>query len=210
MSTLTPREPAPPARMHNALSSGATMLGIVAIMWILEGIDVVLGNSLDNLGIHAHTSAGLWQIFLAPWLHYGWAHLTSNSVPLFVLGWLVLVRSRRDWAISAVVIVICSGLAAWAFSPPGSITLGASGVVFGWLAFLLVKGLFTHKLSDIVIAVMVFLVYGSVLWGVLPGTSGVSWQGHMGGAIGGVASASLLHRHREPPAVTSSYPNPYR
>ena len=164
MSTLTPREPAPPSRMHNALSSGATMLGIVAIMWILEGIDVVLGNSLDNLGIHAHTSAGLWQIFLAPWLHYGWAHLTSNSVPLFVLGWLVLVRSRRDWAISAVVIIICSGLAAWAFSPPGSITLGASGVVFGWLAFLLVKGLFTHKLSDIVIAVMVFLVYGSVLW----------------------------------------------
>lgn len=93
MSTLTPREPAPPSRMHNALSSGATMLGIVAIMWILEGIDVVLGNSLDNLGIHAHTSAGLLQIFLAPWLHYGWAHLTSNSVPLFVLGWLVLVLS---------------------------------------------------------------------------------------------------------------------
>lgn len=72
---------------------------------------------------------------------------------------------------------------------------GASGIVFGWLAYLLVRGLFTKRLHDILIAIIVFLIYGSVLWGVLPGAAGVSWQAHLGGAVGGVISASRLARH---------------
>jgi membrane associated rhomboid family serine protease len=91
--------------------------------------------------------------------------------------------------------MVCSGLFAWCFSAPGTITLGASGIVFGWLAYLLVRGLFTKRLHDILIAIIVFLIYGSVLWGVLPGAAGVSWQAHLGGAVGGVISASRLARH---------------
>lgn len=86
------------------------------------------------------------------------------------------------------------GTFAWCFSAPGTITLGASGIVFGWLAYLLVRGLFTKRLHDILIAIIVFLIYGSVL-GVLPGAAGVSWQAHLGGAVGGVISASRLARH---------------
>ncbi|WP_130866725.1 rhomboid family intramembrane serine protease [Acidipropionibacterium timonense] len=170
------------------------MAAVVGIMWVIEALDVALGNSLDEFGIHSWSLSGLWEIFTAPWLHYGWAHLAGNSVPLFILGWLVLVEGTRTWLVSAFVITVCSGLAAWAGSAPGTVTLGASGIVFGWLAYLLVKGLFTRRLGDIVLAVIVFLIYGSVLWGVLPGTAGVSWQGHLGGAVGGVIAASVLTR----------------
>lgn len=188
------RRPNPPERTNSIGFSAGIMALVVGIMWALEAIDTALGNSLDEFGIHAWTLDGLWEIFTAPWLHYGWAHLAGNSVPLFVLGMLVLIESTRVWVVSAVIITICSGLLAWVASPPGTVTLGASGIVFGWLAYLLVKGLFTHRISDIVLAVIIFLVYGSVLWGVLPGAAGVSWQAHLGGAIGGIISARWASR----------------
>lgn len=170
------------------------MVGVVAVMWLLEVIDTAMGGALDGLGIHSRSLQGLWEIFTAPWLHVGWAHLAGNTIPLLVLGWLILVDSTRTWVVSGLVVTVCSGLAAWIGSSPGTVTLGASGVVFGWLVFLLVKGLFTHSVGDIVLAVIVFLVYGGVLWGVLPTASGISWQAHLGGAIGGVLAAWLLTR----------------
>lgn len=108
------------------------MTVVVAIMWVLEVVDTVLGNTLDQFGIHSWTGQGLWEIFTAPWLHYGWAHLAGNSVPLFVLGMLVYMESTSTWVISGLMITVCSGLFAWFFSAPGTITLGASGIVFGW------------------------------------------------------------------------------
>ena len=189
------RQAPPPIRTNSIANSAGVMAVVVAIMWILEVIDTMLGNTLDHFGIHSWTGQGLWEIFTAPWLHYGWAHLAGNSVPLFVLGMLVYLESTRTWIVSGLTIMVCSGLFAWCFSAPGTITLGASGIVFGWLAYLLVRGLFTKRLHDILIAIIVFLIYGSVLWGVLPGAAGVSWQAHLGGAVGGVISASRLARH---------------
>ncbi|MDN6440621.1 MAG: rhomboid family intramembrane serine protease [Acidipropionibacterium jensenii] len=168
------------------------MAGVVAVMWLLEIIDAATGGALDTLGIHARTVDGLWQIFTAPWLHHGWAHLAGNTIPLLVLGWLVLMDSTRTWLVSALIVTVRSGLFAWVASPSGSVTLGASGVVFGWLTFLLVKGIFTRDIGDIVLAVIVLFVYGGVLWGILPTASGVSWQAHLGGAAGGVLAAWLL------------------
>ena len=91
---------------------------------------------------------------------------------------------------------MASGLAIWLFSPPGSITLGASGIVFGWLTYLLVRGFYSGSFAQIGIGVVVFLVYGGILWGVLPSDAGVSWQGHLGGAVGGVLAARWLHGRR--------------
>lgn len=170
------------------------MVGVVGAMWLLEVIDTFAGGALDSLGIHSWSLQGLWEIFTAPWLHHGWAHLAGNTIPLLVLGWLVLVDSTRTWVVSGLVITVCSGLAAWLGSGPGTVTLGASGIIFGWLTFLLVKGVFTRSIGDIVLAVIVFLIYGGVLWGVLPGATGISWQGHLGGAVGGVIAAWLLTR----------------
>ena len=189
------RQAPPPIRTNSIANSAGVMAVVVAIMWILEVIDTMLGNTLDHFGIHSWTMQGLWEIFTAPWLHYGWPHLVGNSVPLFILGMLVYLESTRTWIFSGLMIMVCSGLFAWCFSAPGTITLGASGIVFGWLTYLLVRGLFTKRLRDILVAIAVFFIYGSVLWGVLPGAAGVSWQAHLGGAIGGVISASRLARH---------------
>ena len=156
------RQAPPPIRTNSIANSAGVMAVVVAIMWILEVIDTMLGNTLDHFGIHSWTGQGLWEIFTAPWLHYGWAHLAGNSVPLFVLGMLVYLESTRTWIVSGLTIMVCSGLFAWCFSAPGTITLGASGIVFGWLAYLLVRGLFTKRLHDILIAIIVFLIYGSV------------------------------------------------
>ncbi|VEI02408.1 rhombosortase [Acidipropionibacterium jensenii] len=192
MSQLQPRAPRLPTTSNPAGRSAAVMAGVVAVMWLLEIIDAATGGALDTLGIHARTVDGLWQIFTAPWLHHGWAHLAGNTIPLLVLGWLVLMDSTRTWLVSALIVTVSSGLFAWVASPSGSVTLGASGVVFGWLTFLLVKGIFTRDIGDIVLAVIVLFVYGGVLWGILPTASGVSWQAHLGGAAGGVLAAWLL------------------
>ncbi len=170
------------------------MAGTVALMWVLELVDQVSDNSLDQFGIHPRSESGLWEIFTAPWLHYGWAHLVSNSVPFFVLGLLILLAGWRRWLLATLAAVLGSGLLVWLVAPANSITLGASGVVFGWLLFVLVRGFFSRRLPEILLGVVIFFVYGGVLLGVLPGNDGVSWQGHLGGALGGVGAAWLSQR----------------
>ncbi len=105
----------------------------------------------------------------------------------------MLLDGWRRWAWATLVIIVASGLAIWLFSPPGSITLGASGIVFGWLTYLLVRGFYSGSFAQIGIGVVVFFVYGGILWGVLPSDAGISWQGHLGGAVGGVLAAKWLH-----------------
>lgn len=178
----------------------ATNGGAVGLMWVLEGIDQLTRNSLDQFGIEPRDVNDLGDIFLAPWLHFGWAHLISNSVPFLVLGILIYLSGAARWLVTLVVTIIVSGITVWLLAPPASITLGASGIVFGFLTYLLVRGFFTKKLGQIGIAVLVMIVYGGVLWGVLPTQSGVSWQAHLGGAVGGVLAAWLMHARRDRPA----------
>lgn len=170
--------------------------GLLAVMWVLEIIDSVTLNALDAYGIEPRQASDLLNIFVAPFLHYGWPHLISNSIPFLVLGVLVYLGGRGNWAITTLIAVVTSGLAAWLMAPTGSITAGASGVVFGWLTYLLARGWFTRKPGQIAVAVIVFLLYGGVLLGVLPGTPGVSWQAHLGGAVGGALAAWWLHDKR--------------
>ncbi|WP_091967284.1 rhomboid family intramembrane serine protease [Propionibacterium cyclohexanicum] len=170
------------------------MISITAVMWVVQFFNAAMGGALDFYGIHALWPSGLLGIVTAPFLHGSWEHLMSNSLPLLVLGWLTLLGGTRQWIRASLVIMVCSGLFAWTFSPPGSLTIGASGIVFGYLSYLLSRGLVTRRIRDILLAVIVFAVYGSVLWGVLPGQYGVSWQAHLGGALGGVLAATRLRR----------------
>lgn len=167
---------------------------LLAGLWGLELVDQLSGNALDNLGIHAGEVDGLPEIFTAPFLHAGWDHLANNSLPFFVLGFLVLLGGLARWAVSSLVSVVSSGLTAWALTPPGTIVLGASGLVFGWLTYLLARGLWSRRPGQVLVAVLVLIFYGGLIWGVLPGASGISWQAHLGGAVGGVLAAWLLHR----------------
>lgn len=186
-----------PNRTRPLVSAVLVNVGVVAFMWVLEIIDQLTRNSLDQFGIEPRQIEELPAIFVAPFLHFGWGHLISNSVPFIVLGVLIYLSGAGRWLFTTLVTAIVSGITVWLLAPPNSLTLGASGIVFGFLTYLLVRGLFTKKLGQIAIAVVVMLVYGGVLWGVLPTQAGVSWQAHLGGAIGGVLAAWLMHAKRD-------------
>lgn len=174
------------------------MIGAVVLLWILEIIDqtILFFIDLDQFGIQARELDGLPGILFAPLLHAGFAHLVSNSLPLAVLGFLILVGSggvqRLIGATAAS--VLGSGLFAWILTPAHTIIVGASGVVFGWLTYLIFRGVFARDWKSIIVSVIVVVVYGGVLWGVLPNQPGVSWQAHLGGAIAGGLAAYWMHR----------------
>jgi membrane associated rhomboid family serine protease len=180
------------------------MLLLLAGLWFLELLDQLSGNELDQLGIHAREVDGVPEIFTAPFLHAGWDHLISNSLPFYVLGFLVLLSGLARWVASSLIIIIISGMTAWSLTPPHTIILGASGLIFGWLTYLLARGIWSRRPAQVVVAVIVLLLYGGLIWGVLPGSAGVSWQAHLGGAIGGVVAAWLLHRRASGQLVTTA------
>jgi len=180
------------------------MLLLLAGLWFLELLDQLSGNEMDQLGIHAREVDGVPEIFTAPFLHAGWDHLISNSLPFYVLGFLVLLSGLARWVASSLIIIIISGMTAWSLTPPNTIILGASGLIFGWLTYLLARGIWSRRPAQVVVAVIVLLLYGGLIWGVLPGSAGVSWQAHLGGAIGGVVAAWLLHRRASGQLVTTA------
>ncbi|WP_181311698.1 rhomboid family intramembrane serine protease [Nocardioides campestrisoli] len=204
MSGWPPASPGPygergPSRFDAWWRAGAWSLGFVAVLWLIELFDAATGNRLDVEGIRPGSSDGLAGILLAPLLHAGWGHLVANTVPLLVLGFLVLLSGVGRWAIVTTVVWIVGGLGTWFFGAPGTVHLGASILVFGWLLYLLARGFFTRRPGQIALAVVLFVVYGSMLWGVLPGQPGISWQGHFFGALGGVIAAwGLRYEDRRP------------
>lgn len=168
------------------------MAVVVALLWVLELVDTITAHALDGLGIRPRSLTSLGSILAAPLLNFGWQHLASNSVPLFVLGMIIIASGWREFWVSLVCATLGSGLLVWLIAPSGSITAGASGVVFGWLVFVLLRGLFNRRIGQVLVALVVLAIYGGVLWGMLPGQLGISWQGHLGGAIGGAVAAWLL------------------
>jgi membrane associated rhomboid family serine protease len=180
------------------------MLLLLAGLWVLEFLDQLSGNQLDQLGIHAREVDGMPEIFTAPFLHAGWDHLISNSLPFYVLGFLVLLSGLARWLASSLIIIVISGMAAWSLTPAHTIILGASGLIFGWMTYLLVRGIWSRRPGQVAVAVLVLLVYGGLIWGILPGAAGVSWQAHLGGAVGGVMAAWLLHRRASRQLVTTA------
>nr|WP_233521388.1 rhomboid family intramembrane serine protease [Streptomyces triticagri] len=178
------------------------MTAWLALLWALELIDVASGHALDTFGITPRQAGELQDVVPAAFMHFGFDHLSANSVPLFVLGFLAALSGIRTFAWVVITIVLTSGIGVWLTAPTYSTTAGASGVVFGLLGYLLIRGFVDRRIGDILIGLLVGLVYGSLLWGVLPSATGVSWQGHLFGLLGGVASAFVFRRER-PRTVTA-------
>ncbi len=176
---------------------GVTIVSFVGVLYVIELFDSLTGHQLDDNGIRPLETDGLIGIIFAPLLHSNWQHLIANTVPALVLGFLMTLAglSRFIWATAIVWIV--GGFGTWLIGNIGSHGyetnhIGASGLIFGWLTFLLLFGLFTRNVWEIVIGLVVLFVYGGILLGALPGTFGVSWQGHLCGALAGVLAAYLL------------------
>jgi membrane associated rhomboid family serine protease len=164
----------------------AILAAIVALLWVLEATDqLFFGGRLDALGIQPRTAAGLRGIVFAPFLHGGFAHLAANTLPFIVLGWLVMLRSTSDFFVVAVVSAAVSGLGVWLFGGSHSIHVGLSGVIFGFLGYLLARGIYERRLGAIALALIALVLYGGALWGLLPLRAGVSWQGHLFGFLCG-------------------------
>lgn len=184
--------------LAGALGAGLLILFLVCVMWALEVVDYLGDGYLDRYGIIAHEPDGLPGIFFAPFLHAGFPHLMANSLPLLILGFLAAVRGIGKFLGASLIIIVVSGIGVWVTSPADSVTLGASGLVFGYFGYVVARGLFDRRLLDIVLGVIVAALYWSILWGALPGETGISWQGHLFGLIGGVLGAWVLRRRRPP------------
>lgn len=184
------------------LSAAITIAIFVAVLWGIEILDTVLNHRLDGFGIRPWRVDGLDGILFAPLLHANWSHLISNSGPLLVLGFVGLLWGQASWWKATAIIWVVSGAGVWLTGVPGSLHLGASGIVFGWITFLVLRGLFTRKFLQILVGVLVLVGYGSVLWGVFPSELGISWQAHLFGAIGGVLAALALRQRRVPSRTT--------
>jgi membrane associated rhomboid family serine protease len=167
--------------------------GFVALLFAIELFNALMLRSLNRtFGLRPRSADGLLDIFTFPLLHANLNHLLSNSLPLIIFGFLVFLSGLRVFMTALAFSWLGSGLTVWLIGD-GGITVGASGLVFGLFAFLLVRGFFNHSWRQILLAVVLFMGYGSILLGVLPFVAGyVSWQAHLGGAAGGVVAALLL------------------
>lgn len=200
MGTTLPSAGAPPAKWAAWKVGGATILTFVALLYLIEIVDQLTGHSLDRNGIRPLESDGLWGIIFAPLLHADWAHLLANTVPALVLGFLVTLAGMARFVWATAIIWILGGLGTWLIGDVGGCRMetnhiGASGLIFGWLAFLLVFGWLTRHIWQIVTSLVVLFVYGGILLGAVPvldRCGGVSWQGHLTGAIAGVLAAYWL------------------
>ncbi|WP_116244087.1 rhomboid family intramembrane serine protease [Nocardiopsis sp. FIRDI 009] len=173
-----------------------TVAGMLATMWVFEILDsFLLNGGLDReFGLRAWTFSEPWTVLTAPFMHGNLAHLIGNSLPFLVLGSLVAFSGLGRFLLTTLIVAVVSGLGVWLFSQPLSLTVGASGLVFGYFGYTILRGIIERKTIDIVIMICVVLFYGTMIWGVLPQHPGVSWQAHLFGFIGGLLSAYLLPR----------------
>lgn len=179
--------------MKQILQSAKFLLTILAFLWILEGIDtILLGGILDNFGIHPRQIVGLPAIFLAPFLHGGFFHLASNSLPFLIFGMLCITDGMDEFITVVLSAMLISGIGTWLMAPSDTVHIGASGVIFGMFGYLLMKGFFTRKFFPILISLIVAIAYGGLIRGVLPTQPGISWQSHLFGFVGGVLCARLM------------------
>jgi membrane associated rhomboid family serine protease len=187
----------PPAPARAAV----TMLAFTALLYVVELADVISRQTLEYNGIHPRDTGDLDGILWAPLLHGDWSHLAGNTVPFLVFGFLAMAGGVRQFVLVTATIWLLGGLGVWLTGDDGSYHIGASGIIFGWLAFLLTRGFFARSARQIALAVVLFLIWGGVLFGVLPGQPGISWQGHLFGALAGVLAAWIVARADRPDPV---------
>lgn len=168
------------------------MLGMLAVLWGLELIDqLVLHGLLDGLGIRPRTMFGLIGVLASPLLHADLLHLASNTIGFLIFGTMVLMWSRREFLLVTLAGVLVGGLGTWLVGAGGSLHIGASGVVFAYFGYVLMRGWYERKLWSVLVSIVIGVTFGSMISGAIPGLAGfgISWEGHLFGLLGGVLIA---------------------
>ncbi|GHB73250.1 rhomboid family intramembrane serine protease [Streptomyces cirratus] len=183
------------SRTERAKAAAKLMLGWVALLWLIEAVDYATGHALDAYGITAREADGLSGIPLAPFLHFGFDHVASNSLPLLVLGFVAALSGIRRFLALSAVITLADGFAVWLISPSHTVTAGASGLIFGLFGYLLVRGFVERRPLGVVAGLCIAAVWGTTfLSGILPTDAMISWQAHLFGLLAGVAAAFMFRR----------------
>ena len=175
------------------------LIAIVAVMWVVEIVNTLDSNGLDSDGIWARNVGRLWGVLTSPFLHASFAHLISNTIPLVFMGVIVALRGAGRLATVTAIVIVLGGLGTWLIGPSGQSTIGASGLVFGYATYLLARGFFNRSLLELLTGLIVGAVWGAALLVSLVPHPGISWQGHLCGAVAGVVAARALARRPEAP-----------
>jgi membrane associated rhomboid family serine protease len=183
-----------PQKRRQAIEGVGLLIGITAFMWLIEGINSLDHQRLDSWGgIHARQIGDLWSVFTSWFLHANFSpHLIDNTIPFLFMGAFIALHGARRLALVTVIVIFVGGLGTWLVSPGNVYTVGASGVVFGYAAYLFARGLFDRNLAELLVGVVVGIVWGAALFSSVVPHQGVSWQAHVCGAIGGVVAAYVL------------------
>jgi membrane associated rhomboid family serine protease len=191
LSTPAPRDSDP---RRSAL---AILFALVALMWIVEVVDVALDHRLDRYGIEPRDVDGLDGVVAAPFLHVGFGHLLANTIPFVTMGVVIALEGARRLVLVTVIVGLISGFGTWLVASPGTIHVGASGIVFGYATYLIARGVFNRSGTQLAVGAAVVVVWGGALLGGLEPQRGISWQGHLFGAIGGVVAAWVVARRAD-------------
>lgn len=177
---------------------GVVLLGaILAVMWILEAINTIDSNRISQSdGIYPRNIDHLWAIFTAPFLHFSFQHLLANTIPFAFMGVIVALQGAKRLALVTLIVIVVGGIGTWLIAPSGTDTAGASGVIFGYATYLFVRGFFNRSALELLTGLVVGVIWGGALVSSVVPHQGVSWQGHVCGAVGGVVAAYLLRRER--------------
>lgn len=170
--------------------------GFLVLLWLLEVLDFFVTANLDLLGIHPRKWWGLPGIFFAPLLHGGFSHLMTNTSAILPLAFFVAARRERDLYLVTGLVVVAGGISVWLFGSPGSVHIGASSLVFGYIGYLMFLAAFERSLASLALASLVLFLYGSLLFSLLPGQPGVSWESHFFGFLSGGVGARVLGRRK--------------
>jgi membrane associated rhomboid family serine protease len=173
-------------------------LGFVALLWVIQLMNTAMGLDPEPFGITPRSAIGLIGILTAPLVHAGFGHLFANSLPLAILGTAMIFLYPRSTVTAVPLIYIGSGVAVWLIGRD-AVHLGASGLVYGLASYVLVAGLLRRDRRAVAAALGVALLYGSMVWGVLPIRPGISWETHLAAALIGIACAVALRRYDIPP-----------
>jgi membrane associated rhomboid family serine protease len=186
------------------------MCAVIPVLFLIEGLDHAIGaGRLDAAGgIIPHRLDGLDGVLFSPFLHDGWAHLYGNAVPLVLVGTFALAGGTVRFIWSTFLIMLIAGIGVWFVGDPGTVVVGASGVIFGYLGLLVTRGVVERSWWNLGVAAFIGLLYWYQVYNIFPTDQRISWQGHLLGLLGGVVAAVVFRRRRPKPQPALFGPGP--
>lgn len=175
------------------------------LLWIIHLVSLLLNQDLSRLGLLPRKPVGLLGIITSPLIHGDFSHLISNTIPLIILGWIIFNFYNKISYLLFFFIYLLTGILVWIFARQ-VYHIGASGIVYGFVSFLFFSGIFRRDNKSIALALVITFLYGGLVWGILPGLEGISWESHLFGGITGLIAAYLF-RKIDPPSKKYDWEN---